>query len=67
MRTCAGAPGDAVTVDEGSPSPVEFSAITRKSYELSFERPVTVADSAVLVPLLNTDHVPLVLSLYSMM
>jgi hypothetical protein len=66
MMTCAGSPGVALTVALGELCPTLFTALTRKSYDVRFERLVTVAVVFVLVPSANTDHVPPVVSLYSM-
>ena len=65
MRTCAGAPGVALTSDEAEPLPMTFFAYTLKSYELSLDKLVTVVAGVVLMPSENTDHVPPLESLYS--
>ncbi len=66
MMTCAGAPGVALTSDEADPLPMTFFADTRKSYELLFDKPVTVVESPVPTPSANVDHMPPLVSLYSM-
>jgi hypothetical protein len=65
MSTCAGAPGVALTGEDVAPSPTAFLARTSKSYEVPLDKPLTIADGVVLVPSLNTAHVPPVVNSYS--
>ena len=53
----AGAVGVAEAGELDAPVPTEFTADTRKSYDVPFVSPVTVAEVAVDVPSENTDHV----------
>jgi len=62
--TCAGDPGVELASAEGVLVPMAFFAKIWKSYEVPFDKLVTVVAGVVPTPSLNTDHVPPLESLY---